>query len=52
MTAEQHIIYEERAAIMEYLGGLPRPEAERLARKIAEGRENELEQLQLLEPWN
>jgi len=52
MTPDQYIIYEERAAIMEYLGGLPRPEAERRARKIAEGRGNDPEQLQLLEPWN
>lgn len=38
---------QERAAIMEIDGGLPRDEAERRARKIAEGRENEPEQMDL-----
>jgi hypothetical protein len=47
MTAEQWFIYEERAAIMEYDGGLTRPEAERRARKIAEGRGHEAEQMEL-----
>ncbi len=32
--ADWHEAYEERAAIMEYLGGLPRPEAERRALQI------------------
>ncbi len=38
---------QERAAIMEIDGGLPRDEAERLAAKIAEGRGDEPEQLDL-----
>lgn len=50
MTAEERAAYEERAAIMEYLGGLPRPEAERRARKIAEGRGDEAEQMELGRP--
>jgi len=35
LTAEQRHAYEERAAIMEYDGGLPRGEAEYLAREKA-----------------
>ncbi|MDD2319152.1 MAG: hypothetical protein PHO83_03780 [Geobacteraceae bacterium] len=48
MKPEEKVIYEERAAIMEYVGGLPRAEAERLARKIAEGRGGEMEQMELM----
>jgi hypothetical protein len=33
LTAEQIEDFEERAAIMEFCGGLPRDEAERLARQ-------------------
>lgn len=47
MTPEQREIYEERAAIMEYDGGLSRPEAERRAGKIAEGKGFELEQIEM-----
>lgn len=36
MTDDQREAYEERAAIMEYEGGLTRAEAEREARKIVE----------------
>lgn len=48
MTREERDLYEERAALMEYVGGLPRAEAERLARKIATGRGHELEQMELM----
>lgn len=37
MTEEQRAAFEERAAIIEYDGGLPRAEAERLARLIVLG---------------
>lgn len=37
MTPEQREIFEERAAIMQYCGKIPREEAERRARKIALG---------------
>jgi len=47
MTAEERAVYEERAAIMEYEGGMPRDEAERRAAKVIEGRADEPEQLQL-----
>lgn len=47
MTAEERAVYEERAAMMEYLGGLSRSEAERRARKIAEGRGGEAEQVEM-----
>jgi len=47
MTAEEWAVYEERAALMEYLGGLPRAEAERRARKIAEGRGGAAEQVEM-----
>lgn len=47
MTGDERIAYEERAAIMEYLGELPRGEAERRARKIVEGRGDEAEQVEL-----
>lgn len=48
MTRDERDLYEERAAIMEYVGGLPRIEAERLARKIVQGRGHEFEQLELV----
>jgi len=48
VTRDVWIACEERAAIMEYLGGLPRTEAERMARKIVEGRGDEAEQMELL----
>lgn len=47
MAPEQREIYEERAAIMEYDGGLSREEAERRALRIAEGRGHELEQIEM-----
>ena len=47
MTRDEWIACEERAAIMEYLGGLPRTEAERMARKIVEGRAEETEQIEM-----
>jgi hypothetical protein len=37
LTEEQREDFEERAAIMEYDGGLPREEAEKLALKIVIG---------------
>lgn len=49
MTDKQ-IAFEERAAIMELDGGLPRDEAERRARKIIEDRAEEPEQMNLPEP--
>jgi hypothetical protein len=39
MDANDRELFEERAAIMEFDGGLPREEAERLARLEAEKRE-------------
>lgn len=47
MTEAEQIAWEERAAIMEFMGGLPREEAERRAEKIVTGRAEEPEQLQL-----
>lgn len=41
------MIFEERAALMEYEGGLERKEAERRARKIIQGRAAEPEQVEL-----
>jgi hypothetical protein len=38
LTTEEREAYEERAAIMEYDGGLPRAEAERLAMEEVVGR--------------
>ena len=46
-TPEQRELYEERAAIMQYCGGLSREEAERRARKVVEGRPDEPEQVEL-----
>lgn len=37
MTTDERQRLEERAAIMEYDGGMDRPEAERLARKCLDG---------------
>lgn len=48
MTPEQREIYEERAAIMQYCGGLTKAEAERLARKISMGVSTVAEQLTLI----
>lgn len=48
MTRDERELFEERAAIMEYVGGLHRSEAERLARKIVQGRGRELEQMALI----
>lgn len=48
MTRDERELFEERAAIMEYVGGLPRAEAERLARKIVQGRGQEFEQMALV----
>lgn len=39
MTDEQREIYEERAAVFEFMGGLSREEAERLAREEVEAME-------------
>jgi hypothetical protein len=48
VTRDEWIACEERAAIMEYLGGLPRTEAERMGMKIVEGRGGVAEQMELL----
>lgn len=48
MTCDEAITWGERSALMEYLGGLSRAEAERRATKIMAGTENEPEQLKLL----
>jgi len=48
MTRDEEITWGERAAVMEYLGKLPRAEAERLALKIIRGQGEIAEQLELL----
>jgi hypothetical protein len=48
MTRDEHITWEERSAMMEYDGGLSRPNAERQAFKIIQGNGGESEQLELL----
>jgi hypothetical protein len=50
LTADEQITYEERAAIIEYYGGVDRSEAERRAKKISDGRGAEPEQMNLIEP--
>lgn len=48
--ADQRLLYEERVAIMVHDGGLEPAEAERRARKIVDGRADEPEQMNLMEP--
>lgn len=45
-----YIAFEERAAIIEYYDKVDRPEAERRAWKVIEGRSEEAEQMNLIEP--
>lgn len=47
MAVDVDYDFTERAAIMEFCGGLSRAEAERLARKIIEGRGQQSEQIEL-----